>query len=389
MKILVLDTNLLLHGKFITEIKWRSTLSDQEISILVPYVVLKELDRAKYSSNTNRKKRARKLISFFKKYDNDEKLHNQIPLIISHKKINWSDLPSNYRELLDENETDHHILAEIIQNYLDRLDDVYLITADYTFLKYASELGIKIIDWLEDNEYRKIFTKVEEKKEKASKLPDLGLYFDDQIAKELTLKENVNKLKLLSYDDLIELNIQYDHIWQLENPGVIENLIKNYNEQLILINKHQEINLFVFNHCDHPYNDIDIHISATLENKFVFTMKELIKSPCKPIIPKLNVSYIDGIPTQPQKGIYYTGNERITTLYNLDMRIDLEKKGKHNIWKIIYHVDRLKHNTFMELHPLLLFIPDSYKTNRIQIEIAYNHEEIGTIKEQKRIINLL
>ncbi len=53
MKILVLDTNLLLHGKFITEIKWRSILSDQEISILVPYVVLKELDRAKYSSNTN------------------------------------------------------------------------------------------------------------------------------------------------------------------------------------------------------------------------------------------------------------------------------------------------------------------------------------------------
>lgn len=89
-----------------------------------------------------------------------------------------------------------------------------------------------------------------------------------------------------------------------------------------------------------------------------------------------------------KKEFFYTGNERITTLYNLDMRIESEKKGKHNIWKVNYHADRLKHNTFMELHPLLLFIPDSYKTNRIQIKIAYTHEEIGTIKEQKRIINL-
>jgi len=388
MKILVPDTNLLLHGKFISEIKWRSILRDQGICIFVPYMVLKELDKAKYSSNTNRKKRARKLISFFKKYENDKELYSEIPLITSHKKINWSDLPLNYDYLLDENEADHHILAEIIQYFLDRLDDVYLITGDFTFSKFTLELGIKVIDWLEDEKYKAIFTLADEKKEITPKLPDLSLYFDEQMAKELTFKEKVKKPKLLSRDDLIEPNVQYDIKWELENPGVIKNLVKSYNDQLILIGKHQEIEVFLFNHCDHPYNDIDIQITSTLENKFVLTVNELIKLPRKPIIPELNVGYIDGIPMQPQKEIYHTGSERITKLYNLDMRIESEEKVKHIKWTVIYHVERIKHNTFMELHPLLLFIPDSYKTNKIQIKIAYTHEEIGTIKEQKRIINL-
>ena len=388
MKILVPDTNLLLHGKFITEIKWRSILSDQEINIFVPYVVLKEIDKAKYSSNKIRQKRARKLISFLKKYDNDEKIRSKIPLIICLKKINWSDIPSNYRELLEENEADHHILAEIIQHYLDRLDDVFLITADYTFLKYASELGIKGIDWLEDERYKEIFALVKEKTEKISNFPDLSFYFDDQMAKELTLKKKGNKPEFLSRDDLIEPNVQYDIIWRLEHPGVIENLIKNYNEQLTLINKHQEINLFLFNHCDHPYNDIDIQIITTLENRFVLTVSELIKTPHKPIIPKLNVGYVDGIPIRAQEGLYYTGSERVSKLSNLDMRIESEEKEKHNIWRVIYHKDRIKHNTYMELHSLLIFIPDSYKTDRIQFKIVYTHDEIGKIKGQTRIIYL-
>lgn len=189
-------------------------------------------------------------------------------------------------------------------------------------------------------------------------------------------------------DDLTEPNVQYDNKWQLEHPGLIDNLIKSYNEQLLLINKHQEINLFVFNHCDHPYNDIDIHITATLEKNFIFTVQQLIKSPRKPIIPELNVGYGSGIPLSPQQGIYQTGGTGWTILHNLQMSIESEEKEKHTKWKVIYHVDRIKHNTFMELHPILLFIPDSYKTKKIQIKIAYTHEEIGSIKEQIRIINL-
>lgn len=53
MKILVPDRNLLLHGKIITEISWESILVDQKIIILIPYVVLKEIDNFKFSNDTD------------------------------------------------------------------------------------------------------------------------------------------------------------------------------------------------------------------------------------------------------------------------------------------------------------------------------------------------
>ncbi|MFX1260121.1 MAG: hypothetical protein ACFFAN_19910 [Promethearchaeota archaeon] len=62
------------------------------------------------------------------------------------------------------------------------------------------------------------------------------------------------------------------------------------------------------------------------------------------------------------------------------MRIELEKKGKHTDWRVIYHIDRLKQNTSIELHPLLIFIHDSYITDRIQFKVTYTHVEIGIIK---------
>ena len=61
MKILVLDTNLLLHGKFLTEINWNFIFEEQKKKIVIPYIVLKELDRAKYSNNVARRKRAGKV----------------------------------------------------------------------------------------------------------------------------------------------------------------------------------------------------------------------------------------------------------------------------------------------------------------------------------------
>ena len=129
--------------------------------------------------------------------------------------------------------------------------------------------------------------------------------------------------------------------------------------------------------------------TSTLEKDFTLTVKELINWPVKPIIPRLNVAYISGIPKRPHKGIYYTGSERITKLHNLDIRIESEEKERNIVWKLVYHIDRIKHNNFMELNPLCIFIPDSYNTDRIQFRIAYTHEEDGTIKEQKRIIYLL
>jgi len=383
MKILVPDTNLLLHGKFIDEIKWNSIFENQDISIIITYTVLKEKDKAKYSND-----RARRMISFFKKYEIDEKLQNSIPLIISPKKINWDSLSSKYRDLLNKNEADHQIIAEVIYNYHDQLNDVYLITADYTFLKYASELGIKSIDWLDDKKYKEIFNVSGKKEKKKAKLPDLGVYFDLQFAKEIKLEKKAIIPEILSRDDLVKPNVQYDTQWETDNPEIINNLIKSYNEQMRLISRHQEINFYLFNHCDYPYNDLDIYITTTLEKNFILTINELINKPCKPIIPEVNTIYAFDIPKDPQEGIYFTGDERLTKLLNLEIRIESEENGKKTNWTVVFHEDRIKHNTHKKLLPILLFIPDLYKTKKISFKINFTHKEKGSIKEQNLIIGL-
>ena len=392
VKILVPDTNLLLQGKFITEISWGSISEAQEIIILITSAVLKEIDDSKYSNNTKRKKRARKLVSFFKKYDKNEELQNRIPLVISYKKIHWKAIPSRYRNLLNENESDHHILAEIIIKYSNDLDNIFLITADYALLKYALEIGIKGIDWLEDEQYKELFVS-EDKKEKVPSLPDLGVYFDDQMSKELTLKKISEKPELLSIDGLLEENFEFDDESELkyEIKEEIEELIDIYNKQLEQINNHQEINLIIRNDCDHPYNDIEIYITTILENDFVFTIKELINSPAKPKIPDYDGDdSIEKLWKDLQKGIYPKDIEKKYRIQDqkLNLSISSENKGKHTKWEVIYNIDRIKHNTIIALHPLLIFLPDSYKTDRIELKIAYTHEEAGKIKEQKRIVYL-
>ena len=392
MKVLVLDTNLLLHGKFITEIRWRSIFEDQEVIILITSTVLKEIDDLKYSNNIKLKKRARKLISFFKKYDKNEELQNRIPLVISYRKIHWKAIPSRYRNLLDENETDHHILAEIIIKYSNDLDNVFLITADYALLKYALEIGIKGIDWMEDEKYKEIFAS-EDKKEKTPSLPDLGVYFDDQLTKEFSLQEISEKPDLLTIDELLEENFEYDFEDDLKYDvkEEIEDFIDLYNKQLEQINNHQEINLILRNNCNHPYNDIEIYINTILENDFILTIGELIKRPVKPKIPEYDGDgSLEKLRKELQEGIYLRGTEKIVRMHNLklNMHISSKNKGKHTEWEVIYHIDRIKHNTIIDLHPLLIFLPDSYQTDRIKLKIAYSHKEPGTIKEQKRIIYL-
>ncbi|MFX1238631.1 MAG: PIN domain-containing protein [Promethearchaeota archaeon] len=389
---MVPDTNLLLHGRFITEIKWRSIFKDKEFKIFIPHIVLKEIDKVKYSSKVRNKNRARKLISYLKRYDNNKELQRKIPLIVSPQKIKWDKLSPEITEFLERNEADHRIIAEIFDKYGDQLNDVYLITGDYTLLKLASKLGINVIDWLENDNYKEIFN-ITEKKEKKPSLPNLGVYFDDDHLEELTLEEISNNIELLSIDDLFEDSVDYDNEFELKYDvkEEIEELTEIYNTQLELINNHYEINLYLRNNCNRPYNDVDIRVIFELESSIVLTIKELIKKPVKPQLPEYNGDdTIDKIQEELSTGIYLKGIDKITRMNNLDLNLSIssEKKGNHVEWEVIYHVDRIKHNTIIALHPLLMHLPDKFKAERIILKINFTHEEPGKIKEQKRIIKL-
>ncbi|MBN1763442.1 MAG: hypothetical protein JW878_10290 [Methanomicrobia archaeon] len=63
----VLDTNFYLHYKLFTELDWKSLLGCNNLILIVPPTVIKELDDKKFSAPNSRiKRRAQEVISKFR-----------------------------------------------------------------------------------------------------------------------------------------------------------------------------------------------------------------------------------------------------------------------------------------------------------------------------------
>ena len=128
-KYIFLDTNVFLHCKTFTEIDWRSlfeeTRNDDEIVIVVPYMVNKELDNLK-----RYEKKARNIQNKLKELK-DVEFKEGISLNISFFPTKWSSLKPEWAEKLDENESDCKIIAEILVFKENNPEDkVYFVTLD-------------------------------------------------------------------------------------------------------------------------------------------------------------------------------------------------------------------------------------------------------------------
>lgn len=65
---LVLDTNVFLHSKIFTEVDWAKEFSQEQVRLIVPLIVLDELDDKTFSRNIQIAKRADKVFIAFDKY---------------------------------------------------------------------------------------------------------------------------------------------------------------------------------------------------------------------------------------------------------------------------------------------------------------------------------
>lgn len=202
-----LDTNVFLHCKAFTEIDWRTlfkeTQKDDELVIVVPYMVNKALDELK-----KYEKKARNIQSKLKEL-RDVKFKEDITLNISVFPTKWSTLKSEWADLLDENESDCKIIAEILvfkKNHPD--DEVLFVTGDNTPYFQADALGFNTIFWL-DEEYEPIFKPSEIIPTRKNKLTDLNLLFKNKNNKyEISPENELNMDEFIAtefpeYSDLI------------------------------------------------------------------------------------------------------------------------------------------------------------------------------------------
>lgn len=139
MKYLFLDTNIYLHYLDIEQIKWKDIIEDSDFTIVVPRIVLREIDKHKDQSRGKIQKRAKKnSVKFSQVFLEDKCLKYKIETCSDPAK-----------ELFDGNgfnqsiNDDWIILSAIYSGY--KHDDIIVISSDNNLLLKAKENGLKFI----------------------------------------------------------------------------------------------------------------------------------------------------------------------------------------------------------------------------------------------------
>lgn len=81
MKYLLLDTNIYLHYIDFEHIDWGTIIGDKEYEIVVPYTVIKEIDKCKDGPKSKIKVRAKAVASKFGSYFLNDNYNKQINLV--------------------------------------------------------------------------------------------------------------------------------------------------------------------------------------------------------------------------------------------------------------------------------------------------------------------
>lgn len=188
-----LDTNIFLHFQLFTEIAWDKILHAKFVTLVIPPIITKELDKHKYNHRSERvKERAIKVTKRFAEllHSNGEVRPN---VRIQFERVQPQSEFKKYN--LSKESQDDHLIASIIRFQNESGNKAILVTNDITLKIKAHQLEIEILE-LEE----KYQNKNEENPDK-KKIKDLE--------KELLeLKVKIPKLKLVSKEGTEEIIAQ-------------------------------------------------------------------------------------------------------------------------------------------------------------------------------------
>ena len=158
MKYLLLDTNIYLHYIDFEHIDWGTIIGDKEYEIVVPYTVIKEIDKCKDGPKSKIKVRAKAVASKFGSYFLNDNYNKQINLV----QINDPSDEILIKYHLNRGVCDDLIIGSILE--FEHKDDVIVISHDNTLLIKAKNLGLKFLPKMPDK-YLISEEKSEEEKE--------------------------------------------------------------------------------------------------------------------------------------------------------------------------------------------------------------------------------
>lgn len=162
---IVLDSNIYLHYQSFEEIPWSKELGYDEIIIIMPAIVLEEIDKKKDEEKGKIQKRAKKVSSRLGEILVDEK-DGKYPVLFIESANSTEEEKHRYH--LDRN--DNQILFDVIKSDINGYD-VIVVSSDNSMLLRAKKLGFKVHRL--DDKYRLQEELSKEEKEAKSAIAEL------------------------------------------------------------------------------------------------------------------------------------------------------------------------------------------------------------------------
>jgi rRNA-processing protein FCF1 len=438
-KIIYLDTNIFLHYQPFTQINWLELVTAESVTIVIPPVIIRELNKQKDSQgNPKKRKRAAETIKKLfelSESDNPSQVADGIEIYLEDREPSFDF--AKYQ--LNFDIQDDHLIASILSNKLENpAQNIVLITSDLGLqlnLK-ARRIGVdtltmpekfKIADELDPNEI-KIKKLEQENRELRSRAPVLSLLFENgnqnnsyKLTQPVTISENeiedkvaekksvlagiakgeknkkidlsAGELGIESVINVLSSNLipreeiqRYNSDFELFIPKYKEYLTKNLDYDN-LTRRIIELKISLTNNGTAPAEDVDIYLSIT--NSFQFLLEDDLPKPPEPPIPpeepKTEMQIIaeslrSGLMLQATAFPIY--NPTFSQIKASDSSNRSMKRTSNN--EVQVHIQKIKHNFQEPLGPLFVVFNDyesakSFNINYRILAANIPHEITGSL----------
>lgn len=259
MKYLFLDTNIFIHFKGFEDIPWKSLLdTDDDVTIVLASIIIREIDSHKDSSKGRVKNKARKI---------SEKLNqillsgqsSRIPLVYCKE----TPIKDTEKDIFDLSVNDDRFLLNVLHSSFPK-EDVYVVSNDTDLLLKAKDLELNILRM--DDTYRSSEEPTDEEKELKKVREELARWTERRpnpkvlfVGTEDTCLR-FERMVFKSLDELVEEKVQEEALRYPEEKDeaiTFDNYFDDFQKQMAAIckqlNSHNAEQKAVYNQMRKEY----------------------------------------------------------------------------------------------------------------------------------------
>lgn len=425
-KTIFLDTNILLHFKPINEIDWRKIFESEKVNIVIPLLVMQELDKHKYNPARRKiRERAKGVIRYFHKIEDDKNYEIRDGVEIEFQKNKPRIKFFKYR--FDPEIKDNQILASILEYKKKYRKDATLVHYDISLKLIANRYGIKnemldedhlIQEELDDAEKEVIKLRNELAKLKNA-LPSLKIVYEDNTNKgffkvrepiainKTYIEQEVERIKKEYPEEYTKKEFR-TNLYNYYFLKISEDEYSRYNKEIReFFDKYRVyledfcyyqnilrllvvLKLIIKNDGSRPANDIDI-IFYFPDGLYLFHENDYPGEPVKPKPPKeprtdlqvLSDSMESLSSLNPRIYGKFRDFENIPNLLENKKNVSEPEIKKTNGFEVKVNVKKLKHNDFDKILYLYYFFKDYDNAKSFNVEYCIRADNLPEVEKGK------